>query len=507
MLSVLRRNRNSPIVVIVLGIVVLLMIGFGISYQGPDQARYAAKVNGSIISEAEFSATYANEYGRQQQLNPSYDAAAAERDGLRKRVLDQMITTRLLAQRARKMGLAVDDEALREAIVSKPYFQVDGQFSRDQYERVLNAIGQPDRQYEESERERLLADKLTAVFQGVGVSEAEVRKAYDLQNAKRDFEFVKVPKAAFTADIGTVTPADVEAWAAAQPDVDEQVAEFYRKNKSTRYDVPKQACIQQIMVRVDDSTPPKLKTQKRQKLKEALTKLNQGVSFDAVAAEMSEDASRQTGGRMPCFSAGEGLAPIEEQAFSMEVGELSPVITTGFGYHIIKVNEFKEPIRLKREDVEDEIRRELAAKSRAEKGAQELVERLLAAAKDAESLQAALAGFESEVPLQAERTGPIAVNRQYLPQFGLAPDVSRVGWSLTLESPLSTEAIETDDAFVALRLTRILEPDRTQFDAQKSNLENMLQTTKMNDIFPDWQAALQEGADIEVNQRILSYGT
>ncbi|MGF1511930.1 MAG: SurA N-terminal domain-containing protein [Myxococcota bacterium] len=507
MLSALRRNKNSPVVLVLLGLVVLLMIGFGTSYQASSGSAFAARVNGSVISESEFNSAYAAEYSRQQQLNPKYDREAAERAGLRKQVLDQMITTRLLAQRAKDMGLAVDDAALREAIVSRPYFQVDGRFSRDRYERVLNSIGQSDRQYEESERERLLAEKLLSAFQGVRPSDAEVRLAFRIQEAKRNAEFVQISKAAFATDDRELSAEDVAAWEESQSDLTETIAEYYRQNKATRYDVPRQVCIQQILIRIDEALPPKARTEKRRRIEEAARRLAKGVPFEEVAAEYSEDPSRAQGGRMPCFAEGNGLPEVEEQAFSMQPGEISPVIRTGFGLHLIRVNEFKEPIRIKLEDAKPEIKRSLAARAQAEFEARALARRLLDAASVEPSLAATLETLKTDVPLQAQTTGPITANQVYLPKLGVAPAVSEMIWKIEPNAPYAEQPVETEDAFVVLRLISESLPDEAGLGPRRSTIEGMLTNTKLNDIFPAWQAALQDGEEVEVNPRVLRYGS
>jgi len=510
MLGALRRNKNSPIISVLLGLVVLLMIGFGVSLnQGDRSDGVAARVNGEVISIGEFKSNYAAEYDRRQQYDPGYDLRRAEQDDLRKEVLDRMITTRLLAQRAREMGLAVDDETLAEDLMQRPYFADEsGNFSKEQYERVLSSLGLSSQDFEESERNRILAEKLQAAIQGVDVSEAELKQAYRLQNTKRDIEYVEVPKTAFEADIGTVTSADVEAWRSETEDVEDQILAFYKKNKDERYDVPKRACAKQIMVRMDPSTPPGMRSDKRAKLDAAIAELKSGTDFATVAAKYSEDAaSRAQGGDMGCFAVGRGLPALEEKAFELDLGELSPAIKTGFGLHVIKVYDRKEPIRKKLEDVRGEIEKELAAQSRVAGRAKDLAAQVLEAARSAESLAAALEGMETEVPLQAKTTGPFPVNASYLPKLGSAPDVAKAAWTLDADQPVAEEPVESDEAWLAIRLLKEIEADMSGFSAKKSGLENMLETTKLGDIFDGWQAALREQAEVEVNEQVLVYGS
>lgn len=528
MLGVLRRNKNSPIIIVVLGVVVLLMVGFGISFQGADQRAYAAKVNGEVISEAQFASRYASEYERRQQTDPKYDRVQAEKDDLRRQVLDQMITVRLLAQRARKMGFEVDDEALRESIVQTPYFQVEGQFSRDQYERVLNSIGTSDREYEEAERERLLAEKLLAAVQTIGTSEPELFEAYALNARRIELEYVAVPKSAFDPEIGNVTQADVEAWREKTDDAEEEIKAFYRAHKDERYDIPRKACASHVLVRYDDKLPPDVKRDKKDRIAAAGKALKDGTPFDQVVAEYSED-TQTTNGDLGCFALGTAIPAVEEAAFALEPGQVSPIVESGFGLHIVKLHRFEEPVRRKLEDVRPEIERELAGRARTEAQARGLAREILLAAKsdpapgdppseaDAEDappamgatgLQAAIAAVESPVPLTVKNTGPVPPNRSFVP--GLTGNVDAfltAAWLLPSDQELPEQPVELDDAFIAFRVLDRTEPDRAEFERRQDILRQIQVPTKLNDVVPAWQKSLQEEARVVINPRILSYGS
>lgn len=507
MLGIFRRNKNNPVVLFMLGLVALLMVGFGVSFQGLEQTGYAARVNGEIISESDFVARYTPEYDQRQQLDSTYDRRRAESDGLREQVLDRMITEKLLAQKARQWGLAVDDEALRDQILSIPDFKVNGRFDREQYQRVLRATGRSERIFEENLREQLLADKMLAALQGVSVSERELREAFERRETQVEIEYVEVKSSQFTPDIGTVTAADVEAWAADVEDVDQVVKDFYRKNKDSRYDVPKKACARHILVRVDDSTPKTTAADKKDKIAEAAEKLKAGADFQEVATEYSEDANRSQGGSLGCFTYEDALQPVAEAAFGLQPGEISPIVKSGFGYHVVKLDRFEEPIRIKREDAEEDIKRELTAQARTRSQARELAAQVLATASATTSLSSTLSAVETDVELEAKTVGPFPVDRKYFQGLGYQPELSQAAFALTEDAPVAEDPYETEDGFLVLRLKSRKEADPSEFEGRRSNLENMQVTTKLNQVYPDWQKALQEGARIDINPRVLNYGS
>jgi len=524
MLGALRRNKNSPIIIAVLGLVVLLMIGFGISFQGVDNRSYAAKVNGEVISEAQFAARYSSEYERRQQTDPKYDRIQAERDDLRRQVLDQMITVRILAQEARRMGFAVDDEALRQEILETPYFQLEGRFDRQQYERVLGSIGTSDREYEESERERLLAEKLLSSVQTIGASEQELWQAFALNAQRIELEYVSVPKTTFDVEIGNVTSADVEAWRASSDDPEAEIKAFYAAHKDERYDIPRRACASHILIRYDDKLPQDVRTTKKNKIAEAGAALKAGRPFAEVASEFSED-TKTAGGDLGCFAAGTAIPAVEEAAFALEPGELSPVVESGFGLHIVKLDRFEEPVRRKLEAVRGEIERELAGRARTEGRARELAMALLDAARseqaalDRESsegaapaaatgLEAAVATLESPVPLSVKTTGALPPSRNMVPGLTGNPEaLLTAAWRLPEDQALPDEPAELDDAYVAFQIVDRIEPDRAEFERRKDMLRQIQIPTKLNDVIPAWQERLQEQAKVVVNPRVLSYGS
>src|SRR5687768_6662896 len=204
MLGALRRHKNSPIITFLLGITALVMIGFGISYQGGPRGFYAAEVEGDVITDVEYSAVYANAYRYRQMQDPRYNREAAERDKLRENVLYGLVTTKILAKRARERGLAVDDQMLRERLIDNPNFQENGAFSRDMYERFLNQMQVSDARFEQSERERILSGVYLNLVQAMHVSDKELKDQFKREQTKVNVEFIQIPKSGFADQVGTV---------------------------------------------------------------------------------------------------------------------------------------------------------------------------------------------------------------------------------------------------------------------------------------------------------------
>ncbi len=503
MLGALRRHKNSPIITFLLGLTALVMIGFGISYQGGPKGFYAAEVDGDVISDTEYSAVYASQYRYRQMQDPRYNKEAAERDKLRENVLYGLVTTKVLAKTAKENGLAVDDQMLRDRIVENESFQQDGHFSRDLYERFLNQMQTSDTRFEQSERERILSSIYLSLVQAMRVSDKEMKDQFMREQTKVNVEFIQVPKSMFADQVGTITAADIEEWNK-QPDAEDKILKYYQRFKSSRYDVPKKVCAQHILVRLTKEAAPDVRTAAQKKIDDAARAVAGGMDFAAAAKKFSDDSNKDKGGDLGCFSNGQMMPPIEEAAFALKAGEVSKVVETPFGYHIIKVTEIQDPVQRKLEDVKDEIVEALVRDEKAGALAKKKADTLEALALQKPTLADVVAASGS-TDLKVEETGPFPEGRDFLPRLGQAKEVAAAAWALTPEKPVPATPIESDTAWVILRLKERKAPTDADFDKAKLGLAYSLTIAKQNAAYEGWTKKLRDRADVKVHPVALSY--
>lgn len=505
MLGVLRRNKNNPLIVVVLGLVAVLMMAFGISVNGLSSEGNAATVNGEPVTDQAFASLYAQVYRNKQYQNRRYDRVAAEADKLRQTVLDQMIASKILAQEAEARGLAVDDEALRDSILKNEAFFANGVFSRQEYERRVNGSGLSERDFEAAERERLLGQAYAGLVDSMGVSEGELKDSFEWDNTKVDINFVEVPKAEFSATAADVTDADIEAFKA-QADAEDKIAAYYKRNKTKKYDVPKKVCAQHILVRADDSTPPDILAEQKKKLENAGRAVAGGMAFSEAAKKFSEDANSQKGGDLGCFGEGETQPQLAQAAFGLEVGKVSNIVQTPFGFHLVKVNEIKEPVRKKLEEVKDEIVRELAKDGKAGKVAKAKADELAALAKTKASLQEAVEELKASVSfeLKVDETGPFPSGREFLPKLGLAKDVAKAAWTLTEAAPVAGP-IETDRSWVVIRFKGKEAPKDEDYESQRLGIAYRMIVSKQTALREKWYGMLKDREKVTVDPIAIRY--
>jgi len=124
---------------------------------------------------------------------------------------------------------------------------------------------------------------------------------------------------------------------------DAEIEEYYNNNKA-RFTVEEQVQASHILVE-DEATA-----------KEILDKLNSGSDYAELAKEYSIDGSASRGGNLGFFPRGRMVKPFEEAAFALEVGEISGIVKTDFGYHIIMVTDRQEAGTISLEESRDNIR-------------------------------------------------------------------------------------------------------------------------------------------------------
>ena len=267
-----------------------------------------ARVNGDAINRTDLEAAVEEVEARAGQPVP-----AAQRDRVLRAVLDQLIGYRLLVQESVARKTAVPD-----AEVEARMGQIRGQFPS-----------------EEAFKEQLQQRKMT------------------LDKLRADTRASMQITAMLQAELGPktdVTPA--------------QVNDFYTKNPQA-FQQGEQVKASHILVRVQANAAAEEREKARAKAAGILAEVKAGKDFAALAKQYSDDpGSGSQGGDLGFFQRGQMVPPFEEAAFSLKVGETSELVTSDFGFHIIRVTE-RQPARTQPlEEVRANIQQYLVGQNR-----------------------------------------------------------------------------------------------------------------------------------------------
>ena len=395
MLSFMRKHAGSWLIKFVLGFIALsFLIGFGLMqvpnpFKKQDQA-IAAKVDGVVISMAEFRQQYkANqermkEYYREmfqddfermwEQLNLSQQ--------VKQNTLSSLIERILLLKEADRLELRVTDEELQQRIKKFPAFQQDGQFSRENYLKLLRYNHITPQDFEEEQRQSLLLEKLVnLITHSITVTDAELYDDYLLENEKVNLAFVAIDPSDTKKEI-KLSEKEMRQYLAdnlekyrmqekrkvqylvfdpsqmqQKIEISEKDLKKYYKKNEDKYYQEKEVRALHILFKVPEDADENQEQEIEQKAREILERAREkGADFAALARKHSEDdTTKEKGGDLGFFQKGKMVKPFEEKAFSLNAGDISDLVRTVFGFHIIKVEEVKEASTRTFEEVRPDI--------------------------------------------------------------------------------------------------------------------------------------------------------
>ncbi|MBW1981790.1 MAG: peptidylprolyl isomerase [Deltaproteobacteria bacterium] len=286
---------------VVLSITLLILASQVSAASDQKQGTVVARVNGTDISQSDFDSEMSRVLDRMQTSGKA--PSNTEMAKLRQNVLDQLIARELLYQEARKKGIKPDQKT-----VDEQYTALEGRFpSENDFKAALTAMGLNETKLK-SQLERNLAIKElvdTRIVKDVAVTDAETKAYYD-----------------------------------SHPDL-------FRR--------PAQVRASHILVKLPANADDAQKAAALKKIKAVQEKVKKGGDFSALAKEYSEGPSAEKGGDLGYFGRGQMVVPFEKAAFALQPGQVSDVVQTRFGYHLIKVTDKKPESQIAYADIKERL--------------------------------------------------------------------------------------------------------------------------------------------------------
>lgn len=536
MLERIREGSQGPWAMIIIGLVVLSFVFAGVgSYLNSSGETVAATVNGEEIGLNELERAYQSQRSRMEsQYGESVSALFADEGYMqqfRRGVLDSLIDEKLVEQKARELGLRVGDDQIRDTIRSMPEFQLGGQFNNDRYLALLRQNGYQPSDFRNFLRTQLTREQLT---RALGVSDfalpGEARRVFDLQAQTRDARYVVVDAAPF-ADEVEISDADIQGYYDAnitsfdteekvsvayvklsvddlKGDVtvsDDDVSAWYEENKD-QYRDEEQRRVSHILIETgDDEAAAKAKAEA------LLAEIKGGADFATVAEESSEDSfSAENGGDLDYITPGMMDDAFDSAVFSLKnVGDVTDVVKTEFGFHIIKLTDLKPETIKPFSDVAGEIRENLITEKATDRF-YELQSRMAEVAfevPDTLDEVAAIANTSIETtPLFTRNDVPAEIDNPQVVSDVFSPEL--------IEEQVNSDLIELDASTVMVVRVNEHEAQRTKsLDEVKESITASLRSEKAQQAAQDWAEAqlaqLESGNDIadSLSARSLDWET
>ena len=511
MLDYMRKNSNSMMIMLLFGIIIFVFAtNFGPWAGNPISATdYAAKVNNDTITMASFRLMYSNQFNQMKQFIPSYTQEQAERDGLAERVIEQLISKELIFQVAKKHNFYVGARTLAENI-KRIVFGEKENFNKDEYKKRIEGYFQMSvSQFEEQLAKDLASQEIADIFEtAIYFSTEDLKESFIEQNNKISLEFIKVQPDYFAS--AEPSKENIDKFIT---DNYAKIEQYYKEHLS-EFNQEEQIKASHILIKSDKDDQNK--ASKKEKIESILKRINAGEDFATIAKNESEDpGSKINGGDLGFFTRGMMVEEFSKAAFALKIGEISKVVESPFGFHIIKVTEQKPAQSLSVKDSEVTIATKLVKKEEQSKKAKELATKALEQLNHGTSIEnISLPGLVNKQQNNqkdklvtnepvADVTSHFSSNTSYIPKIGLAPEVIKEAFALSLENKVAKNIVESEGSFYAIRLKEKIDADLTKFDSEKENLQRNLLMTQKRQFMQQYISFLKNNAKIKINNDLM----
>jgi peptidyl-prolyl cis-trans isomerase D len=351
----------------IMGLIIISFALFGIdSYLNQAGSGVAiAKVNGSKISVQEYSNSIDNVRNRLQSEGQKVDAAMLESIELKRSVLDGLITRRLVNEEIQNANFKISDELLSQHILGMPEFQQDGKFSQDLYSKTLEQNKLTASKFENDRRNDLLTQQAREGLASlVSVPSSVAQQTLQYAHQQRVVSVAEIKSNQFATQI-KISPEQVKAYYELHKDkfkvpeqvklefallsaaglvsqvnvTDAEVKTFYDEN-AAKLQGEEQRQASHILIGFGVNATKEEKAAAKDKAADLLMQIKKSPNrFEELATKNSQDpGSAAKGGDLGSFARGAMVKPFEDAVFSMKVNQVSDLVESEFGFHIIKLN-------------------------------------------------------------------------------------------------------------------------------------------------------------------------
>ncbi|MFA9614165.1 MAG: SurA N-terminal domain-containing protein [Deltaproteobacteria bacterium] len=524
MLGTMRKHATSWLIkVACFAIVIVFIFWGGYSYTEKKASRVAV-VNGSYIGLREYQSTYSNLVEQmRRQFGRQFSSELVETLNLKGQALDRLINRRLILAEAGMLEFDVSREELQNAIVSYPAFQTNGQFDSLRYQQILRSNKLTPQDFEANQREDLLINKVEQfITRGTKVLESEMLSFFHHTRDRVNLAYVQIDPQDFKNQV----KVDEEAvrdyfdkhrenyrladkrnilyvrfvpqdYLAEVEVTDQEIEEFYQLHQDD-YREPKKVHARHILFRISENAKTAEIQEILDRAKKVLDLARKGDNFAELARKYSDDSTASKGGDLGYFKSGDMVKPFADSAFSLKKGEISDLVRTRFGVHIIKVEDIKEesvkPLAAVKETVRQSLKEE-----RSREIALQRADSFIDLSRALDDLQKAA----TEAGLEVKESGLFAAEEP-IPQLGRHPEINDIIFALRPKE-ISPAFSIGDDQLVA-QLVEIQDSRLEEFaEAQERIQEDWI--TEQSELLARKQAqewletARQEGNLAEVARR------
>jgi len=538
--SILQKTRGIVLALMILSLSLVFVLQFG----GPQAegcskqtgALYAAEVYGEKVSLNAYRAAFALSGG------DNYPPEMVKQYKLDEMVLHGLVERILLAREARRIGLsAAPDDVMHKvaedgivhtsmSVNAGPYLPTSGprrydfkdqkgKFSKDNLKKFIQyRLRRSVEEFADEQADETLAQQMRElVTSQVIMSPSEVWDAFVREKETVTLSYARFSPVYYQQQL---SPSETEVRSFMQEHKAEVDAE-YEKEKHRYTGLEKQVHARHILVKVPENADDAAKADARKKAEQLLARAHKGEDFATLARQASEDVgSAKKGGDLGWNPKGRMVKPFDDAQFAMTSGQVSELVETNFGFHIIKVEGVRQG------DVPlDEAKRELAERLYAEqhaaaaaKAAADRAIGLLKADTNLDELNLTLAGKSRAADAEPDPLAPQfrdtqAFGRTDTPIAGPfdGSALVRAAFEMNESKPLADAPMKLGDEWVVYRLkSRVVAKRDELTDKDTQRIQNGLLNQKRRDVLTDYVRNLVRKAEADkavyVDETVLTAG-
>ena len=365
---------------IMMGILFLLIIPsfvlFGLEGYSSfkDQGATVAKVNGNKISQGDWDAAHKREVDRIRSSMPNIDVKMFDTPEAKYATLERLVRDQVVAAAAQKLQLVASDTKLARELQSIPAIAAlrspDGKLDMERYKQLVASQGMTPEMFEMQMRADISNQQVVQGVQGSAFATlAQTQTAMNAFMQRREVQIVNFPAADFLSKVN-VSEADIQAYydknsskfqSMESADIEyvildieslrqgivlnEQDLKSYYEQNLQRLSSKEERRASHILITAAKDAPEAEKKAARAKAEELLKAVKaKPASFADVARKNSQDpGSAVKGGDLDFFGRGAMVKPFEDAAFSLKKSDISDIVESEFGYHIIQLTDIKAP--------------------------------------------------------------------------------------------------------------------------------------------------------------------
>ncbi|KON80367.1 SurA N-terminal domain-containing protein [Azoarcus sp. PA01] len=499
MFDAVRNNKRIAQVILALLIVPFAFFGLDSYFTDGPGGNEVATVGGSKISMNEFGQALRDQQDRlRQSMGGQVDRAMLESEAMRRSVVENLVNQRLLAMHAADNGLVVTQQQLQQVIATVPAFQEDGRFSLARYEAAVRAQGMTPAMFEARLGQDLRVQQVAlAVGQSAFTAQASVQRFLEAQLEERKVSELKFSPDAFLAQVELPDDAakkyydanserferparlradylvfDENALLKQVSVSDDEIRKFYEAN-AARFGQPEERNARHILIEAGADAPAEDVAKASEKAAALLDQVraNPERFAELAKAESQDPGSAARGGELGFFGRGAMVKPFEDAVFSLEKGQISDVVRSDFGFHIIQVVDIKPAKARPLEEVRDEIAEELKRQAASRRFAEEAEQFANLVYEQADSLQPAAEALGLEI----RQTDWISPEEGSIGGFKNDKLVNALFSDEAVKNGRNVEAVEVSrGTLVSARVREFEAAQRLPFEEVKASIEKQL---------------------------------